>query len=504
MNFKFNHHKKELNMKNSLRNDMLICSGLLGGLCAYAQSERPNILLVLSDDHSAFATGCYGNPDVQTPNLDRFASEGVTFTRAYACSPQSVPARASIFTGRSPVAVNMTRFNVPLARRFRAFPEDLRENGYYTGVAGRGYHMDGSVTGKIGKVREAEEYYRDKGLVTFPDRLDTVMVVPDARKGTSHWKINNQFRKFMERRDKSKPFFLQLCYSDPHTPYDAERVHDPKKLHLPSYYPDTQGVREHLGAYYDEIHRMDSDFGEVLKYLDDNNLTDNTVVIFMGDNGGAQFKAKGTLYEDGIRVPFMIRWPGHIPPGSIIDAVVSQTDVSATALGAAGVAIPKEIEGIDLMRVAAGGESLPARNAYSVRGCHGTNELPWSTAQFDQQRCVVNDRYKLIYNVLPDLKYTPVDFSRYPFFEELRQMNEEGKLEKRFSEAYFSSTRPMFELYDLKEDPKEENNLIDNADYKAIRDDLILALTYKMIDDEDFCTLPLPKKYDIGSDVFGK
>lgn len=483
---------------------MMLCGGVIGAVSAYAAKERPNILLVVSDDHSAFATGCYGNPDIKTPNIDNFASQGVTFTRAYACSPQSVPARASIFTGRSPVAVNMTRFNVPLARRFRAFPEYLRENGYYTGVAGRGYHMDGSVTGKIGKVKEAEEYYRSKGLVTFPDRLDTCMVVPDARKGASHWKINKQFRQFMENRDSSKPFFLQLCYSDPHTPYDAEVVHDPANLHLPSYYPDTKGVREHLGAYYDEIHRMDSDFGEVLKYLDDNKLSDNTIVIFMGDNGGAQFKAKGTLYEDGIRVPFIIRWPGHIKGGTSINDIVSQVDIAATALDAAGVQVPSEVEGVSLLSAATDGTKLPERNAFSVRGCHGTNELPWSTAQFDQQRCVVGDRYKLIYNILPDLHYTPVDFSKYPFFEELQKMNAEGKLDKRFSDAYFSPTRPMFELFDLQADPDEENNLIDNPEYKEIRDDLILALTYKMIDDEDFVMLPLPKKYDINSDVFGK
>lgn len=483
---------------------MMLCGGVIGAVSAYAAKERPNILLVVSDDHSAFATGCYGNPDIKTPNIDNFASQGVTFTRAYACSPQSVPARASIFTGRSPVAVNMTRFNVPLARRFRAFPEYLRENGYYTGVAGRGYHMDGSVTGKIGKVKEAEEYYRSKGLVTFPDRLDTCMVVPDARKGASHWKINKQFRQFMEKRDSSKPFFLQLCYSDPHTPYDAEVVHDPANLHLPSYYPDTEGVREHLGAYYDEIHRMDSDFGEVLKYLDDNKLSDNTIVIFMGDNGGAQFKAKGTLYEDGIRVPFIIRWPGHIKGGTNINDIVSQVDIAATALDAAGVQVPAEVEGVSLLSAATDSATLPERYAFSVRGCHGTNELPWSTAQFDQQRCVVGDRYKLIYNILPDLHYTPVDFSKYPFFEELQKMNAEGKLDKRFSDAYFSPTRPMFELFDLQTDPDEENNLIDNPEYKEIRDNLILALTYKMIDDEDFVMLPLPKKYDINSDVFGK
>lgn len=484
-------------MRNNWRKNIMLYSGLLGSLTAGAQNEKPNILLILSDDHSAFATGCYGNPDVKTPNLDRFASQGVQFNRAYASSPQSVPARASIFTGRSPVAVNMTRFNVPLARRFKTFPEYLRENGYYTGVAGRGYHMDGSVTGKIGKVREAEEYYESKGLKTFPERLDTCMVVPDARKGKSHTKINRQFRQFMDRRDKDKPFFLQLCYSDPHTPYDAEVVHNPDKLKLPEFYPDTKGVRAYLGAYYDEIHRMDSDFGEVMKYLDDNGLSDNTIVIFMGDNGGAQFKAKGTLYEDGIRVPFMIRWPGHIKAGQKLNGMVSNVDIASTCLAAAGITVPSEMEGIDLLPSMTGGKPLGERYVYSVRSCHATNELPWTTAQFDQQRCIVGDRYKLVYNLLPGLSWNPVDFAKFPHFVELKNMHEEGKLAPKFSEMYFSKTRPMFELYDLEKDPTESRNLIDDPAYKAIRDELIVRLTYKMIDDEDFATLPLPQKYDI-------
>ena len=214
-------------MKTRLKTGLLLCGGVLGGSAAVAAQKQPNILLVLSDDQSAFAVGCYGNADIRTPNLDRFASEGVRFNRAYATSPQSVPSRASIMTGRSPVAVNMTRFNVTLARRFRAFPEYLRENGYYTGVAGRGYHLDGAVSGRVGKIKEVELYYAEHGYKTFPDRLDTCMVVADASRGKNHWKINAQFRTFMERRDKDKPFFLQLCYSDPHTPYDAPKVHAP-------------------------------------------------------------------------------------------------------------------------------------------------------------------------------------------------------------------------------------------------------------------------------------
>jgi len=481
-------------MKSQLKTGMLLCGGILGGSAA-AQTEQPNILLVLSDDQSAFAVGCYGNGDIVTPNLDRFASEGVRFNRAYATSPQSVPSRASIMTGRSPVAVNMTRFNVTLARRFRAFPEYLREKGYYTGVAGRGYHLDGAVSGRVGRIKEVEQYYIDHGYKTFPERLDTCMIVADARKGACHGQINDQFRTFMARRDKDKPFFLQLSYSDPHHPYDAPKLHDPASLTLPEFYPDTRAVREYLAAYYDEIHRLDSDFGEVLQYLDDHGLAENTIVIFMGDNGGAQFMAKGTLYENGIKVPLLIRWPERIP-AAVTDAVVSNVDLAATCLSAAGLPVPAEMEGENLLPLLTEGAEPEERYVYSVRSCHATNSLPEDTSVFDQMRCIVGERYKLIYNLLPWQPWVPVDFAKTEMFRELAQMNESGQLAPRFGKLYFSPTRPMFELYDLETDPHEQRNLADDPALRSVRDDLILKLTYKMIEDEDFATLPHPKIYE--------
>src|SRR5271170_701038 len=104
-------------------------------------ADRPNILLVLSDDHSAAHVGCYGNPDIHTPNLDRFAGEGMRFDRAYVACPQCVPSRAAIMTGRSPVAIQMTRFTAPLPIDVPIYPELLRSAGYYAGVAGRTFHL---------------------------------------------------------------------------------------------------------------------------------------------------------------------------------------------------------------------------------------------------------------------------------------------------------------------------------------------------------------------------
>src|SRR5438067_10876721 len=125
----------------------LFLSGSLG--VAAEPPSRPNVLLVLSDDQSVPHVGCYGNADIKTPNLDRFAAEGMRFDRAYVTCPQCVPSRASIFSGRSPVAIGMTRFSAPLPAEVKIFPELLRAQGYYAGVAGRTYHLDGPAPNRL-------------------------------------------------------------------------------------------------------------------------------------------------------------------------------------------------------------------------------------------------------------------------------------------------------------------------------------------------------------------
>lgn len=148
---------------------LFLGAGLVGTLISPAQ--KPNILLVVSDDHSAAHLGCYGNPDVRTPYWDDFARQGVRFARAYCASPQSVPSRAAIMTGRSPVAVDMTRFNATLDREFKTFPEYLRKAGYYVGVAGRGYHLDGTVDGVPGKIKEVVPTFLSAADIPIPEEM---------------------------------------------------------------------------------------------------------------------------------------------------------------------------------------------------------------------------------------------------------------------------------------------------------------------------------------------
>jgi arylsulfatase A-like enzyme len=449
-------------------------------------SSKPNILLVLSDDHSAAHVGCYGNPDIKTPNLDRFAADGIRLDRAYVACPQCVPSRAAIMTGRSPVAVQMTRFSAPLPAEYKVFPELLRAAGYHAGVAGRTYHLDGAAGGRM--TPETRRVFDQHGLATFPKRLDFVKTTSGGPN------ILAQYREFLDSVPTGKPFVLQLCFNDPHRPLDRNAIpqpHDPAKLKLPAWYPDTKLVREDFARYYDEIARFDADFGKVLEELTKRGLADNTLVMMMGDNGASQFRGKGTLYEFGVRVPLLARWPGRVRPGSTSAELISGEDLAPTFLEAAGGAVPKEMSGRSFLKLLKAEPFSGRKYVFAERGAHG-QALPTNSANFDLGRVVVGNRYKLIYNALTHLPYHPVDFAGDAFWKELQQMHRDGKLSPELDRLYFSPTRQMFELFDLEADPAELKNLAGTKEVAAVERELKAALQEWMILQRDFLPLPVP------------
>lgn len=444
-------------------------------------AARPNILLVLSDDHSAPHLGCYGNKEIRTPNLDRFAAQGMRFNRAYVACPQCVPSRAAIMTGRSPVAIGMTRFSAPLPLEVKIYPELLRAAGYFAGVAGRQYHLDGSRLPP-----ESAKVFEERALRTFPKRLDFVKTGGRAQ-------MLAQFREFLDQVPAGKPFFLQLCSNDPHRPLDANAIpqpHNGAKLTLPAWYPDTALVRADFARYYDEIARFDSDCGQVLEELQKRGLTENTLVVFMGDNGASQFRGKGTLYEFGVRVPLLARWPGKVKPGAA-EALISGEDLAPTFLEAAGVTVPKDMTGRSFLKLLRGEPFEGRKFVFSERGAHGSG-LPTNSANFDLGRCVITPTHKLIYNALWQIPYWPVDFAGDPMWRELIQMHQNGKLDPRSDKLYFSPTRPMFELYDLAQDPNELNNLAGKPEAATVERELKAALQEWMILQHDYVPLPVP------------
>jgi arylsulfatase A-like enzyme len=457
----------------------------LGLAAPLAAADRPpNVLLVLSDDHSAAHVGCYGNPDVKTPNIDALAKTGVRFDRYYVGTPQCVPSRATIMTGRSAIAVQNTRFSAPLAAEYRVFPQILKEKaGYFAGVAGRTFHLDGA-----GVNAESRAAFQKHHLATFAGRLDFV------KQASGSANILAQFREFLDAVPKGKPFVLQLCFNDPHRPLDRNAIdapHDPAKLTLPPFYPDTKLVREDFARYYDEIARFDRDVGAVLAELKTRGLDDNTLVAVSGDNGGSQWRGKGTLYEFGVRVPLVVRWPGKAKLGTTTAALVSGEDLAPTFLEAGGVPAPAEMTGRSFLKHLRGEPAEGRKYVFAQRGAHGSG-LPANSASFDLGRCVVGEKHKLIYNAIPSIPFWPVDFAGDAMFKEVQELHAAGKLSPELSRMYFATPRPMFEVYDLAADPHELKNLAGTPAVAAVEKELKAALHEWMILQRDFVPLPVP------------
>ena len=459
----------------------------LASAVASAAPQPLNILFVLSDDHSAPHMGCYGDPNVLTPNYDRFATEAVRFQRAYTSAPQCAPSRKSILSGRSPVGLQQTLFTLPLQADVVMFPELLKkEKGYHIGLVGRSHHLDGDSSDPL-----TSEIHKTHNLKTTAKRFDTCKIANGKNGNEVGANALTQYREFLDSVPDGKPFFLQLCFSDPHRGWDDDfhpRHHDPAKLKLPAHFPDLPAVRKDLAAYYDEVARLDHHFGLVLEELEKRGLAPNTLVVFIGDNGSALLRGKGTLYEYGLNVPLLVRWPSIAKP-AVSDALISGEDLAPTMLEATGITPPATMTGRTFFPLLKGGDYTPREHVFGERGPHVG--LPEQSASFDQSRTIIGTRYKLIYNALWQIPYRPVDFADTLAWTSIADAQKSGKLSKPMAQIYLQHTRPMFELYDLETDPAEMTNLYDSAEHATIREDLRKRLVEWMLLERDHLPLPL-------------
>ncbi|MBI4892367.1 MAG: sulfatase [Acidobacteria bacterium] len=451
---------------------------------AFSQkSSPPNLLLILSDDHSAPYLGCYGASYIQSPHLDRFAAQGMRCDRAFTAAPQCVPSRTSLLTGRSPVAARMGRFSSPLPADVVTAPELLRSRGYYTGVCGRYFHLNGVIKAQP----HTQSVYDKYGLQTWDKRIDFLDVSPQQTTAA-------RFDQFLDKAPQGKPWFFWINYSDPHHVWDRSAgTVDPAKITLPAHLPDLPGVRSDLARYCGEVERMDGFFSQAMDVLHRRGLDDNTLVLFMGDNGMAFPHGKGSLYDPGMNVPLIARWPGHIKPGAATSALISGEDITPTFLEAAGVAPAKEMTGRSFLSLLTGSPSYqPRQHIFGARIPHGNSPFTPTTraSTFDLSRCIRSDRWKLIYNCTPQMEYWPVDSGNDPSWQEMLAAHRAGTLKPEIEKTYFQRPRPVLELYDLSIDPSELNNLAGRPETADVQNQLLLALQEKMIIDFDY--LPPP------------
>ncbi len=471
-------------MRTSILHLLLATVFVIAGRNA-AIADKPNVLFLLSDDHCYPFLGCYGDANVTTPTLDRLAADGMKFHRFFTTCPQCVPSRASLMTGRSPVAARITRFSSPLARDEVTLPEILREQGgYFTGICGRQYHLDGSSPrGGDGAVAELLAKH---GLKTFSSRVDYL----EASRGEG---VERKVTEFLDKKPADKPFFLWVNYNNPHHPWNEMTARPaPESLKLPPHWPDLPGVREQLADYCGEVNRLDLQVKAVLDVLEKRGALSNTLIVFVGDNGAALPHGKGSLYDPGSNVPFLIRWPGVVKPGGESRALLSGEDFAPTLLEVAGLKPHPRMSGVSFLALLKGQPHTPRRHVFIERGPHGSAPVTvnMSANGYDLGRAVRSDRYKLIYNCTPWLPYAPVDSAGGAAWTQMKTANGEEKLSPPLVATYFTTPRPVYELYDLETDPSELSNISGKPELASVERELRVALAEKMILDFDY--LPLP------------
>ena len=459
---------------------------------------RPNILLILSDDNSVPHDGCHPSRDLTandvTPNFTAFAKQGMCFDRAYSTSPQCAPARGSIVAGRDPLDIGISRFAEPASLDVRYFSDILRSSGYWVGLDGRIHHLGG----REDDPPHVKQLLKDTGISRLDKRFDFVRVF--GTKNVAPGEITRRLGTTLDKITPGKPFFLYFGFNQTHRPFIAPHTDiDPAKLTLPPDWPDLPAVRADYADYLSDLRQMDGQFGAVMQMLKDRKLADNTIVVFMGDNGESMYRGKGTLYERGNHVPLIVRWPGVAKAGAHTDALVSQIDLAKTFVEAGGQQPDPHMTGISLVPILRDPKAPGHDYVFTERGEH-PGSLTVSEG-VDYQRAITGVRYKLIYNGQPNQPYSPVDqggrflapnqqkitSDAVPVLRAAQRTDEERAigswkaivdahqaktLPAKLDRIYFQRPRPIFELYDLQADPYEFDNLAGKPAMKTIETDL--------------------------------
>ena len=330
-----------------------------------AAADRPNFVLIIADDLGWEDSGPYGNRGVRTPSLDRLAAGGLLFHNAVLTCSSCSPSRSSIITCRYPHNTGAEQLHWPLPKEQTTFVELLKAAGYWTAAVGK-WHLGPAIE----------------------DRFDVVVQAKrDNPSGCGDWVPT------LAGRPKDKPFFLWLAAFDPHRDYPpgaTDRPHRPEDVTVPPYLPDTPEVRADLARYYDEITRLDGFVGQVLDELDRQGVADNTVVLFMTDNGRPFPRCKTTVYDSGVKTPLIVRWPAKIKPGNTTQSLVSSIDIGVTLLALAGVRPAESMQGQSFAAVLADPSAKVPRlcllRAQLARLRSPQPQCPYATFQIHSQR----------------------------------------------------------------------------------------------------------------------
>jgi len=442
-----------MNMLKKLNLHLGLLLTLLGIQTVYGQQveqqKQPNIIWLMAED-IGLDIECYGMQAVKTPNLNKLAEEGIKFTNCFCTNSICSPSRSAMMTGVHQNKINAQHHrsnrNIPLQNPYKPMTYHLREAGY-TCILGSDLVM--------GKGRKIDVNFKHKALGDWDGKTNFGL-----------------FDKVDKITPADQPFFAQVQLVATHRGdwWDDVRSKsnhpvNPDSVVLPPYMADHPDIRMDWAKYLDQMEYIDNEVGMIIQDLKDKGLYDNTVIIFIGDNGRCNIRGKGYLFDPGLHIPLIVHWPTGIGPNQVNADVVSTTDITATILDLAGVKTPEYLTGSSFLK-----DNFSREFVYSARDL-------WDEVM-EKSRSISTNQFKYIRN---DMDWTPYDahqayleFYR-PAVHIMRKLNFSGKLTPE-QKLFFELTKPREQLFDLQNDPDELINLANNPEYKKQLDRLRLKL----------------------------
>ncbi|NLR91843.1 sulfatase family protein [Flammeovirga agarivorans] len=401
--------------------------------------NKPNIIWVMLEDIS-HDFECYGMPAVKTPIFNALAKEGTIYYNCFGTASICSTNRSAMMVGAHQRLTNThhhrSNRNEPLAAPFKPFTYQLKKEGYttilgHTKVRGRGRKVD--VNFKHNKIGNWEEDY---GL----------------------------FDKYDEFTVEDQPFFAQIQLNVTHrgdwwneVRTQSEHPVNPTDVQLPPEYADHPAIRLDWAKYLDQVEYADAEMQMLIDELKEKGLYENTVIIVIGDNGRCNIKGKGYLFDSGSRIPLIIKWPEGYEHDEESRQIIASTDITATILDIAGVDLPNYLTGQSFID-----ENFDRKNVYSFRGLW--DEIP------EQSSSITNSEFRYIRNDKPEIPYDAhqgyLEWYR-PAVHVMRTLSEDGKLNE-VQQKWFSKSKPKEELYHIKNDPFEIDNLANNPEYRDV------------------------------------
>jgi len=458
-------------MKNLVR--ILFLLLIYTGNIVAQTTEKPNIIWLMAEDIGPDIE-CYGMQAVKTPVLNKLAETGIKFTNAFCTNPICSPSRSSMMTGVHQNKINAhnhrSNRDVPLTSEVQPFTYHLR-NADYTCIIGNELVM--------GKGRKIDVNFKHKAIGEWD--------------GEKNFGLFDKYDRFTP---EDQPFFAQIQLNVTHRGdwWDDVREQSKHKVNpddvvLPPYMADHPTVRLDWAKYLDQMEYMDNEVGMLIQDLKDKGIYENTVIIFIGDNGRCNIRGKGYLFDPGLHIPLIVNWPNGIKPNQVRNEVVSSTDITASILDIAGLEVPEYMTGKSFMQ-----KDFSREFVYSARDL-------WDEIM-ERSRSLSSNKYKYIRNDMPWVSYDAhqayLEFYR-PAVHVMRKLKFESKLSDD-QKVFFENTKPKEQLFDLQNDPHELNNLADNPDYKEILEKLRnqLSATEKEMTSEDNTFHPIvPKAVNI-------